>query len=124
MYIYIVIVICYFYCYLLFYLVLSFHPIPSRNLEEVLTLTIYGSNVPSQPPSCKGIRGLNESRSFIYAQLYKITSKYYLSRHLKVRTWIEPASYCSCIRRLSQLSNTGNTLRGNAIECSKVQFVK
>ena len=33
---------------------------------------------PSKPLSREGIRGFNESRSFIYTQLYKITSKCYV----------------------------------------------
>ena len=38
-------------------------------------------NVPSKPLSCYGIHGFNESRSCIYIQLYKITSKYFIKTY-------------------------------------------
>ena len=44
-------------------------------------ITIYGSIVTSKPLSCKGMRSFNESLSFMYTQLYNITSKLYFKTH-------------------------------------------
>ena len=62
----------YIFLFFLFGGVLSSHPVTYMKFSLI---TIYGSNVPSKPLSCLGIYGFNESRSFIYSQLYKITSK-------------------------------------------------
>ena len=55
--------------------------IPSRNYMKFSLITIYGSNVPSNLRSCQCIHGFNESRSFIYTKLYKITYKYYFKTY-------------------------------------------
>ena len=53
---------------------------------------------------------VNESRSFIHTQLYKITSKYYFKTHSNdPRAGLEPATYCLRVRRLSQLRHAGSS---------------
>ena len=58
-----------------------------------------GSNVPSKQLSCYYIHGFNESRSFIYTQLYTITSRYYFNTYYngqdEDRTHVPQAFFCS-----------------------------
>ena len=58
-----------------------------RNLDEVFTYNHKASM----------------SRSFMYTQLYKISSKYYLKPILIVQTGIEHVSYCLFILCLSNI---------------------
>ena len=72
---------CIYLLFVIFIFVKSFHPDASRNLNEVFTYN-HMDLISLLRRFLSGIHSFNESLSFMYKQLYNITSKYYIKTYI------------------------------------------